>query len=69
MKLIKYTTPAFILAEEGKRIREIKDVYKEEHIDENGNLINEHFPYYTNLIFVPSDFTEEDMNSLYIEEE
>lgn len=68
MKLINYTNPALIIADEGKRIRSKNDEYKEEYIDENGNKIEEHFPYYSTLVFVPNDFTEEKMNELYVEE-
>ena len=68
MKLFNYTRPKMIVADEGKQIRDIKDVYVAEHIDEEGNVVPEHFPYYATTIFVPNDFTEEKMNELYIEE-
>lgn len=69
MKFFNYTKPKMIVADEGKMIREINDVYVAEHIDEEGNLVPEHFPYYTTTIFVPDSFTEEQMNELYVEEE
>lgn len=69
MKLFNYTKPAMIIAEEGKHIRSVDDVYKEAYVDENGNAIDEHFPYYATVIFVPSNTTEEQMNELYIEED
>ena len=68
MKLFSYTKPKMIVAEEGKMIREINDVYVPEHIDEEGNLVPEHIPHYSTTIFVPDSFTEEQMNELYIEE-
>lgn len=68
MKLINYTTPAVIIADENKKIREKNDIYKESYVDERGNKIEEHNPYYATLIFVPNTFTEEDMNNLYVEE-
>ena len=68
MKLFTYTRPKMIVADEGKRIRDINDVYVPEHIDENGHLIMEHKSYYATTIFVPDNFTEEQMNELYIEE-
>lgn len=37
-------------------------------IDENGDIVPEHFPYYSTTIFVPDSFTEEQMNELYVEE-
>lgn len=69
MILIKHTTPTMIIAQEGKHIRNIDDIYVEEHIDEEtGERVEEHFPYYTTVIFVPNTFTEEQMNELYVEE-
>lgn len=69
MKLFNYTNPKMIVADEGKYIRSVDDVYVPEHYDEEGNLIEEHFPYYSTMVFVPDDFTEEEMYKLYIEEE
>lgn len=69
MQLIKWTKPKMIICDEGKEIRARYDVYVPEHIDENGHLIMEHKPYYTTTIFVPGNFTEEQMNELYVEEE
>ena len=62
MKLLN-SYPKTIVADEGKHIRDINDVY---YVDENGE---EHFPYYSTTIFVPDTFTEEMMNELYVEEE
>lgn len=69
MKLFTYTKPKMIVADEGKQIRVKNDVYVAEHIDEEGNLIPEHFPYYATTIFVPDNFTKEQMNELYVEED
>lgn len=63
-----YTKPKMIVAEEGKQIRDKNDVYVPEHIDEEGNKVEEHFPSYSTTIFVPNSFTEEQMNELYVEE-
>ena len=68
MILFSYTKPKMIVADEGKHIRDKKDVYIPEHKDEEGNLIPEHFPHYSTTIFVPDNFTEEQMNELYVEE-
>lgn len=68
MKLFTYTKPRMIVADEGKMIRAINDIYVAEYIDEEGNIVPEHFPYYATTIFVPDTFTEEQMNELYIEE-
>ena len=69
MKLFSYTKPKMIVADEGKQIRAVNDIYEPEHIDEEGNVVPEHFPHYATTIFVPDTFTEEQMNELYIEEE
>jgi hypothetical protein len=62
MKLIDKTTIKTIVADEGKHIRSANDTYFK-------NEEEEHFPYYTTIIFVPLSFTEEQMNELYVEEE
>jgi hypothetical protein len=69
MKLFSYTKPKMIVADEGKQIRSVDDVYVAEYVDEEGNLVPEHFPHYSTTIFVPDSFTEEQMNELYIEED
>jgi hypothetical protein len=69
MKLFSYTKPKMIVADEGKQIRAINDIYVAEHTDEEGNLVPEHFPYYATTIFVPESFTEEQMNEEYVEED
>lgn len=68
MKFFNYTKPKMIVADKGKHIRLKDDVYKESYVDKNGNLIPEHFPHYTTVIFVPDSFTEEQMNEQYVEE-
>lgn len=70
MRLFTYTKPKMIVSDEGKHIRDVNDVYIPEHTDEKtGELIPEHIPNYSTTIFVPDNFTEEEMNELYIEEE
>ena len=61
MQLIDWVEPKLVIAEKGKHIRAKDDVYFK-------NDKEEHFPYYTTTIFVPDDFTEEQMNELYVEE-
>lgn len=68
MQLINWAKPKMIISDEGKWIRDKQDVYVPEHKDEEGNIVPEHFPHYSTTIFVPDDFTEEQMNELYIEE-
>ena len=69
MIYFQYTQPKMIVADEGKHIRSKDDVYVEEYIDAEGNLVEEHIPYYTTTIFVPDSFTEEEMYELYVEED
>lgn len=69
MILFDYTRPKMIIADKGKNIRQINDIYVEEHVDENGNIIPEHKPDYATTIFVPDSFTEEKMKELYVEED
>ena len=70
MKLIKEEKLYKIVAEENKQIRDKKDIYEPEHVDkETGELIPEHIPYYSTIIYVPTTFTEELMNKLYVEED
>ena len=57
-----------IVADEGKYIRSKNDIYEAAHVDKEGNLVEEHFPYYTTTIFVPDSFTEEQMYETYVEE-
>lgn len=69
MKLIINEIPHKIVADKGKHIRDINDIYVPAHYDEEGNFIEEHSPYYSTLIYVPNSITEEDMNNMYIEEQ
>ncbi len=69
MKFFNYTKPKMIVADEGKHIRDINDIYVTEHVDEDGNVVEEHVPHYSTTIFVPDAFTEDQMNELYVEEE
>lgn len=68
MMYFNWTKPKMIVANEGKQIRAVDDIYKEAYIDEQGNEVPEHIPHYSTTIFVPDSFTEEQMNELYVEE-
>lgn len=70
MKLINYTNPKILIADEGKKIRSINDVYTEAYIDENGNQVEEHFPCYTTIIFPGAQIeTLEQAEEIYVEED
>ena len=68
MQIILHTTPAMVIAEKGKKLRDVNDVYKEAYVDEEGNEIEEHFPHYADVAFIPSSLTEEQVKELYVEE-
>lgn len=69
MIFFNYTTPKMIVAEKGKHIRSKNDVYVPEYYDDEGNLVEEHIPYYSTTIFVPDIYTEEKVFEDYVEEE
>lgn len=69
MILINHTKPRMLIADEGKHIRDINDVYVAEYTDETGNVVPEHTPYYATVIFVGDQLqTLDDCKELYIEE-
>lgn len=70
MQYIGYTKPKLLIADENKRIRSIEDVYTPEEKNENGNVIKEeHFPYYSTIIFLGEQINSlEECKKLYIEE-
>lgn len=69
MIFFNYTTPKMIVAEKGKHIRSKNDVHIPEHYDDEGNLVEEHIPYYSTTIFVPDVYTEEKVYEDYVEED
>lgn len=70
MKLIQYTNPRILIAEEGKHFRDRNDAYKEAYVDENGNQVPEHFPYYMTMCFPGTQIqTLEQAQELYVEED
>lgn len=68
MQVILHTNPAMAIASKGKKLRDVNDVYKEAYVDEEGNEVEEHFPHYTDVIFIPNSLTEEEVKELYVEE-
>ena len=68
MELITRTKPKLLIADEGKLLRDINDVYVAEHYDEEGNLIPQKKPYYTSVIFLADNFDESKLHDLYVEE-
>lgn len=69
MQYIGYSKPKLLIADEGKHIRDINDVYVPEHIDETtGKLIPEYKPYYSTVIFLADNFNDDRLHELYVEE-
>ena len=70
MQLINYTKPHILIADEKKQIRDKNDIYIPAKYDDDGNLIEEeHFPYYSTLIFPAEQLnTLEKCEELYVEE-
>ena len=69
MTYIGHTTPKLLIADQGKHIRDINDVYTPQITDENGNVTQEeHKPYYASIIFLADNFDENKLNELYVEE-
>ena len=69
MQYIGYSKPKLLIADEGKMLRDINDVYVAEHYDEEGNLIPQKKPYYASIIFLADNFEDSKLNELYVEEE
>lgn len=70
MEIIKRGDLRLLLADEGKHIRSVNDVYEPEHIDpETGELVPEHFPSYAEMIFLGKQVKDKDVPNLYVEEE
>lgn len=69
MEIRKYGKKKILIADENKQIRDINDIYEEEHYDEEGNLIPQKNPYYTSIIFLADNFDDSKLNELYVEEE
>lgn len=69
MQYFNHTNPKMLIADEGKLLREINDIYVKEHTDEQGNKIEEHIPYRTTTIFLPDNISEDDARNMYVEED
>lgn len=69
MTYIGHTTPKILIADEGKHIRDINDVYTPAEYDKEGNIIEEeHLPYYSTVIFLADNINKDNIEKLYVEE-
>lgn len=64
MEIRKYGNKKILIADEGKHIRDINDVYVSASENEE-----EHRPYYTSIIFLADNFDDSKLNELYVEED
>lgn len=69
MRLIKEEKMNKLVADEGKHIRDINDIYTPVGVDKEGNEIPEHIPYYTTTIYLPTFIDLEKITEMYVEEE
>ena len=70
MEIRTYGAKKILIADENKHIRDINDIYEEEHYDEEGNLIPQKKPYYSSVIFLGEQINSlEECKELYVEEE
>ena len=63
MQYIGYTKPILLVAEQGKKIRAVNDVYAPATETEE-----EHKPSYTDVVFLADGTTKEQAFKMYIEE-
>ena len=63
MEIRKYGNRKILIADTNKHIRSVNDVYTP--ASETGE---EHFPYYTSIIYLADNFDEMKLNELYVEE-
>lgn len=70
MQYVGHSKPKLLIADEGKKIRNINDLYIPAEYDEEGNLIKEeHLPYYSTIIFLAEQIDSlEKCQELYVEE-
>ncbi len=64
MEIRRYGNKKILIADEGKHIRDINDIYAPATESEE-----EHKPYYTSIIFLADNFDDSKLNELYAEEE
>ena len=63
MKIIEENNRRILVADEGKQIRDINDIYIPATEDND-----EYIPYYTTTIYLADNFDETLLHELYVEE-
>lgn len=67
MKIIEENNLKILIAAEGYFLKSREDVCKEAYIDEFGNQIREHIPYFFEKGYVPENMTLEKAKLIYEE--
>ncbi len=67
MKIINENNLKVLIADEGKALKSKNDNYEEKHTDTNGNVIEEHFPYYFTKAYIPPTMTIDKATEQYDE--
>lgn len=68
MQVISRGELNMLIADEGKHIKAINDVYTPETKDENGEVIPEHFPEYSQVLFLANTIDVDKIDEYYVEE-
>ena len=67
MEIIEKEKFNILLSNEGYVLRDVNDTYKPPYIDDDGNEIEEHIPYYFKKAYIPKNITLEEAKKLYVE--
>lgn len=68
MQVISRGELNMLIADEGKHIKAINDVYTPETKDENGEVVPEHFPEYSQVLFLAKTIDVDKIDEYYVEE-
>ena len=68
MQVISRGELNMLIADEGKHIKAINDVYTPETKDENGEIVPEHFPEYSQVLFLAKTIDPAKVDEYYVEE-
>lgn len=68
MQVISRGELNMLIADEGKHIKAINDVHTPETKDENGEVIPEHFPEYSQVLFLANTIDVDKIDEYYVEE-
>jgi hypothetical protein len=69
MEIIKKNNLTILQSDAGYMLRSKNDIYVPSYTNENGEIVEEHTPYYFKMAYVPSSITLENAKELYVEEQ